>query len=43
MKAGTVAVRTNKDGKLKFGVKVKDLISKILKNVDEKGIEFKLS
>ncbi len=38
--ASTVAVRTNKDGKLKFGVKVKDLISKILKNVDEKGLEF---
>jgi threonyl-tRNA synthetase len=40
--ASTVAVRTNKDGKLKFGVKVKDLISKILKNVEEKGLEFGL-
>ncbi|MBW2981414.1 threonine--tRNA ligase [Candidatus Woesearchaeota archaeon] len=41
-KAGTVAVRTNKDGKLKFGVKVKDLISKIKENVEKKSIDFSL-
>jgi len=41
-KASTVAVRTNKDGKLKFGVKVSDLISKIKENVEGKEIEFGL-
>jgi threonyl-tRNA synthetase len=41
-KAGTVAVRTNKDSKLKFGVKVKDLVSRIKENVDKKEIDFKL-
>jgi hypothetical protein len=34
--AGTVAVRTNKDGKLKFGIKVEDLITKIKENVEKK-------
>ncbi|MBW2966346.1 threonine--tRNA ligase [Candidatus Woesearchaeota archaeon] len=43
LKAKTVAVRTNKDGKLKFGVKLKDLISKINDNVEKKELEFKLS
>ncbi|MBR9692280.1 threonine--tRNA ligase [Candidatus Woesearchaeota archaeon] len=41
-KAKTVAVRTNKDGKVKFGVKVETLIKKISDNVDKKELEFKL-
>lgn len=36
----TVAVRTNKDGKVKFGVKLDELISKIKNNVDSKEVEF---
>jgi len=42
VKAKTVAVRTNSDGKVKFGVKVNSLIKKILDNVDKKELEFKL-
>ena len=38
----TVAVRTNIDGKVKFGVKLKDLVKAIKDNVSEKKIEFKL-
>jgi len=41
-KAKTIAVRTNKDGKVKFGVKTEDLIKKILSNVEKKEIEFKI-
>ena len=41
-KAGTVAVRTNIDGKLKFGVKVSSLIKAISENVASKEIEFKI-
>ncbi|MBD3249622.1 threonine--tRNA ligase [Candidatus Woesearchaeota archaeon] len=41
-KAGTVAVRTNKDGKLKFGVNLDSLIRKITKNIADKEIEFKV-
>ncbi len=41
-KAKTVAVRTNKDGKLKFGIKVDSLIREIVKNVADKEIEFKI-
>jgi len=40
-KAKTVSVRTA-DNKVRFGVKVGSLIKKILKNVEEKDIEFKL-
>ncbi len=40
-KAKTIAVRTQ-DGKVKFGVKVKDLLKKIQDNIDKKQIEFKL-
>ena len=40
-KAKTIAVRTS-DGKLKFGVKVSSLISKINDNVEKKELEFKL-
>ena len=41
-KAKTVAVRTNADGKLKFGVAVEALIKKISNNVEKKEIEFKI-
>jgi len=41
-KAKTIAVRTNKDGKVKFGVKTEDLIKKISENVEKREIEFKL-
>jgi threonyl-tRNA synthetase len=40
--AKTVAVRLNKTGKVKFGVKVKDLIKKISDNIEKKEIEFKI-
>lgn len=40
-KAKTIAVRTNKDGKVKFGVTVEDLIKKISDNVCNKDIDFK--
>ena len=40
--AKTVAVRTNKDGKVRFGVKVDDLISKIKSNIHKKEIEFRI-
>jgi threonyl-tRNA synthetase len=42
VKNKTVAIRTNKDGKLKFGVKLSDLIKKISDNVEKKSIEFSL-
>jgi threonyl-tRNA synthetase len=42
VKAKTLAVRTNADGKVKFGVKLKDLIKKINDNVKKKEIEFKI-
>ncbi|MBW2995889.1 threonine--tRNA ligase [Candidatus Woesearchaeota archaeon] len=41
-KAETVAVRTNSDGKVKFGVKLSSLIKKIKENVEKKEIEFNL-
>ncbi|MBD3354688.1 threonine--tRNA ligase, partial [Candidatus Woesearchaeota archaeon] len=41
-KAKTVAVRTNKDGKVKFGVKLSTLIKTIKDNVEKKEIEFKI-
>jgi len=41
-KAKTIAVRTNKDGKVKFGVKVQDLIKKISENVEKKELELKI-
>ena len=37
----TVAVRTL-DGKVKFGVKVNDLVEKIIKNVENKKDKFEL-
>lgn len=40
-KNGTIAVRTL-DGKVKFGVKVKDLINKIIENVENKKEKFEI-
>jgi threonyl-tRNA synthetase len=42
VKAKTVAVRTNSNGKVKFGMKLSTLIKKIKDNVEKKEIEFKL-
>ena len=42
IKQNTIAVRTNKDGKVEFGVNIKDLIEKIKLNVEKKSIEFKI-
>jgi threonyl-tRNA synthetase len=39
--AKTVAVRTNKDGKVKFGMKIEDFIEKVLKNIKDKSNELK--
>ncbi len=41
-KAKTVAVRTNKNGKVKFKVKLNSLIKKIKNNIENKEIEFKI-